>query len=332
MASSRCYTDAVESALSPPPALPACSLFGLLVACVPSGAAAAQDLGERVEEVLAEHGEGVVCSLWLGGLEGEPRFELAADTPRACASSIKTAYLIELFAKYAGRLDETLDETLDGALPGAAEALSDPRHPAIVHFDEETQAEIREHLENATVRRVGVAMIRGTGVSNEVYNAAANLVTAMFGGPEGLTRAIHARDHSLSGLVVRRYMLAARDVSGDNHATAASLAAALRMLATGKVPGVDVRTVAAMRAVMRVDDHPELGAHYLKTGSLDSDPMVRILSGWHEKHGEGLVYVVIAEQPGPGDRERPAAGSRLGDTAGRLRELLLTHAAEMEAK
>lgn len=290
--------------------------FGPAVAaCLVIGSATAQDLRARVDAVLTEHGNGVVCSLWLGGLEGEPYFEMAADEPRACASSIKTAYLIELFAKHAGRLDEPL--------PGTAEVLGDPQHPAIVHFDAGTQAEIREELQDATVRRIGVAMIRGTGVSNPVYNAAANVTTAAFGGPEGMTRAIHARDESLRGLVARRYMLAARDVTGDNQATASSLAAALRMLATGKVPGVGVRTVAAMRAVMRVEDDPELGAHYLKTGSLDSDPMVRVLSGWYERQGKGLVYVVIAEQPAPGDLERSAAGSRLQDTARRLRELLL---------
>ena len=36
-------------------------------------------------------------------------------------------------------------------------------------------------------------MIRGTGVSNPVYNAAANLVTAFLGGPPELTARIQAR-------------------------------------------------------------------------------------------------------------------------------------------
>ena len=83
-----------------------------------------------------------------------------------------------------------------------------------MHFDSGQREEVRRELTDATVREIDHHMIRGTGVSNVVSNAAANVTTAVLGGPEDLTRRIHARDPTFAGLVTRRYMLAARDVTG----------------------------------------------------------------------------------------------------------------------
>ena len=262
---------------------------------------------------------------------GAPLYTEAAETPRPAASSIKTAYLVELFAARA--------EALDEPLPGAEAVVGDAEHPAVAHFDAETRAEIREHLATATARTVGRHMIRGDGVSNAVYNAAANLTTAFLGGPRALTRAVHERHPDFSGIESRRYMLAARDVTGDNEATAASLAAVLAAIATGTTPEVGEETHEALREVLLLpepaeeagDDREDLAddseLHYFKGGSLNSDPITRVLSGYFRRPGDpagrALVYVFMGELPGPGDSDRAETGTRLRDYLEALRAAAL---------
>ena len=262
-------------------------------------------------------------SIWIGTADGEALYAESPDTPRPAASSIKTAYLVEFFADRA--------DTLDEPVPDAVDIVGNPEHPAIVHFDADTQAEIQEHLETATARTVGHHMIRGTGVSNPVYNAAANLVTAFLGGPPELTARIQARHSSYAGIDSRRYMLAARDVTGDNTATAGSLAAVLAAVARGDVPGVSTETHEAMRDILFLEDTGD-GRHYYKGGSLNSNPITRVLSGYYavpgEPAGRELVYAFMAEIPGPesvapGDLEAGDAGRRLQDHLEDLRAAAL---------
>ena len=262
-------------------------------------------------------------SVWIGPADGDALYEESAGAPRPAASSIKAAYLVEFFADRA--------ETLDEPVPGAAQVVGDPEHPAITHFDPETQAEIREHLATTNARTVGHHMIRGTGVSNAVYNAAANLVTAFLGGPPELTGRIHNRHPDFAGIASRRYMLAARDVTGDNEATAASLAAVLAAIARGDVPGLSPETHDAMRDILFLEEN-ELGRHFYKGGSLNSNPITRVLSGYWESPGEPagrqLVYVFMAEIPGPesvapGDLEAGEAGRRLQEHLEALRAAAL---------
>lgn len=269
-------------------------------------------------------------SIWIGTADGEALYDESADIPRPAASSIKTAYLVEFFSDRAGALDEPV--------PGAVDVVGDPEHPAIVHFDADTQAEIREHLETAAARTVGRHMIRGTGVSNPVYNAAANLVTAFLGGPPELTDRIRARHPDFTGIDSRRYMLAARDVTGDNTATAGSLAAVLAAVARGDVPGISPETHAAMRDILFLEDTAD-GRHFYKGGSLNSNPITRVLSGYYaapgEPGGRELVYAFMAEIPGPesvapGDLEPGDAGRRLQDYLEALREAALPVASSRE--
>ena len=295
--------------------------------CAGSPATPPAGPGERIaaalESVSAADFTDLGRSIWIGTADGEALYEESPDIPRPAASSIKTAYLVEFFSDRADALDEPV--------PGAADVVGNPEHPAIVHFDADTQAEIREHLETATARTVGRHMIRGTGVSNPVYNAAANLVTAFLGGPPQLTDRIHARHPDFAGIASRRYMLAARNVTGDNTATAGSLAAVLASIARSDVPGVASKTHEAMREILFLED-TEDGRHFYKGGSLNSNPITRVLSGYHEVRGEpadrALVYAFMAEVPGPesvapGDLEAGDAGRRLQDYLEALREAAL---------
>ncbi|MBN1475822.1 hypothetical protein JXA47_03620 [Candidatus Sumerlaeota bacterium] len=301
--------------------IPAIALMVICLGCrglLPSRGPITLDtakIDEAIRAITEEHGDGIEVSVWLGGLDGAPWYALNENEWRPGASAVKAAYLVELFAAHAGSLDEPLAET--------DQILSDPTHPAIVHFDERAQAEIRREHEGASVRRIGEMMIHGEGVSNTVYNAAANVTTAALGGAEGITERIHARSPDFGGIAIRRYMLADRNVTGDNEATAASLAAVLRRIAGADLPGVDEETVEAIREVLRGDRAWWLGLHFFKTGALNTNPLTRIESGYHTKRGRVIVYVVMTEQPNPGELTAEAAGERLQATTDRIRDLLL---------
>ena len=290
---------------------------------VPSPVNAEQSIGAALDGVSAADFTGLGQSIWIGTADGESLYEESPDTPRPAASSIKSAYLVEFFSDRADALDEPV--------PGAPDVVGNPEHPAIVHFHADTQAEIREHLETATARTVGHHMIRGTGVSNPVYNAAANLVSAFLGGPPELTGKIQARHPDFAGIDSRRYMLAARDVTGDNTATAGSLAAVLSAIARDDLAGVSSSTVEAMREVLFLEDTDD-GRHFYKGGSLNSDPITRVLSGYYQVPGEpadrALVYAFMAEIPGsgsvaPGNLESGDAGRQLQDHLEALRAAAL---------
>ena len=277
-------------------------------------------LDTQLDELLkAGQDDGMEVSVWVGGREDDPWYVRNAEVWRPVASAIKVAYLIELFNTYA--------DQLDGVLEGAAEIVTDSTHPAIAHFNDEQQSDIRDHLANATVREVGYMMIRGVGVSNAVYNAAANVTTTVLGGPASLTKLIHDRDPAFVGLVSRRYMQADRVVNGDNEATAAALAVVLQQIAFRRVPKTDADTTQAMWEILHVpEDAGSTGSHYFKSGSLDSDPLTRIRSGFWESPTGIVVYVVMVEQPNPGSRTREEAGLHLADVSVAVTDAVLAAA------
>jgi hypothetical protein len=267
----------------------------------------ARTLAAALDTRLAAHGDGVSAAVWLGGADGDAWFARAVDAPRATASAIKTFYLIELFGRFAGALDQPL--------PGVAGVLADDAHPAISHFTPEQRAEIRRELAGASARRVGLVMMGTAPASNIVYNAAANLTTAALGGPESLTAAIRARDRAFAGVAARRYMLRDRGERGDNEAPAVALAAVYQRLASRRLTGIDAATMDAIHAALRRADDPAIGTHFDKGGSLASDPMCEIRAGWYETGRGPLVYVVMTLQPMPGADGREASGRRLAATA-----------------
>lgn len=280
-------------------------------------------LDGKVKETLKSLGDGVGISVWYGGPEGEPWYAWQETASRPVASSIKTAYLVELFAAHAGKLDDPL--------PGAAKLLANDAHPAWAPFSQEERVEIRKTLGQASVRRVGEIMMGKAKAPNSVYNAAANLTTAVLGGPEELTKKIHKRDPGFRGIKARRYMLAKRTEKNDNVATAEGLAAVLRRVSTGQWNGLDEETAKALREAMLTSDSGPAGKHYRKGGDLNSNPLTVVRAGWYERDGETSLYVVVAVQPQPGNRSSSEAKQRLDDAAESLRSELLTAARQARA-
>lgn len=267
-------------------------------------------LSARVDGPLREHGQGIEASLWLGGVAGPAVFERNPLTPRPTASAIKSFYVVELFARFAGALDQPLPG-VDGVLAGDA-------HPAISHFTPEQRAEIRRELNGATVRRIGLVMMGTAPASNAVYNAAANVTTAVLGGPEALTALIRMRDAAFADVAARRYMLRNRRERGDNEAPAIALAALYQRLAARRLAGIDPSTMDAVHEALRRPDDPALGRHYEKSGNLDSDPLAEVRAGWYETAKGPLVYVVMTTQPTPGPSGREASSQQLAKTANAL--------------
>jgi len=273
---------------------------------------------EAVRAILAKHVGQVRTGLWMGGQLGDALYEKGSGETLPTASAIKTAILIELFARFA--------EALDQPPPGLDAILKDD-HPAIAHFNAQQRGEIRKGLSAVPVRRLGGIMMGSVPASNLVYNAAANVSTALLGGPREATRMIRARDPAFAPIAVRRNMLADRKATGDNEATLAALAAVLQRLSSRHIPGIADATVEDIRRAILTKDDPRQGRIFLKDGDLASDPITCVRTGWCEKPGVGaFVFVVMLVRDDPGAATRDETHRELAATAGRLVEILLDHA------
>ena len=271
-------------------------------------------LSEALGAAVKGYGDPVRMGFIVEGRGGAASGEGDATFPTA--SAIKTAILIELFARFAAALDQP---------PPGLDALLRDDCPTIAHFTPEQRAEVRRGLAGASVRRLGGIMMGSVDASNIVYNAAASVAIALLGGPGEATRAIRARDPAFAPIAVRRYMLTDRNSTGDNTATPAALAAVLRCLAHRQVPGLAGPLVEEIRRAVEAKDDPGRGRLFLKTGSLASDPLTIVRSGWLEpaRGGPPVIFVVMLAAPDPGTRSREAANEALGRLGDRLADILL---------
>ena len=87
----------------------------------------------------------------------------------------------------------------------------------------------------------------------------------------------------------------------------------------------------AVREILALEDQTGTDRHFFKGGSLDSDPLTRIASGFWETPAGTFVYVVMTERPDPGELDRDEAGRRLQATVGRVVELVTAAARRGQA-
>jgi Beta-lactamase enzyme family len=275
-----------------------------------------RDEAERsVRAIIEEHGGRARVGIWVGGPTGDASYAKGPDETLPTASAIKTAILIELFARFAGELDRP---------PAGLDAILRDDHPAIAHFAPKQRDEVRKSLDGVTVRRLGGIMMGSVDASNIVYNAAANVAIALLGGPAEATRSIRGRDPAFAPIAVRRYMLADRKATGDNEATAEALAAVLQRLASRRISRIAEATVDDIRRAVLAKDDPRRGRVFVKDGDLASDPITCVRSGWAEKPGGStIVFVVMLARDRPKSRTADEAHRDLAATAARLAESLL---------
>ena len=262
-----------------------------------------RQLDDAVQALLKAHGHGVTATIWVGGASGPAAYAHEPATIMPTASAVKTFYLLEFFAAHHDALDKPLD--------GAGAILNDDSHPAISHFSPAIRKEIRRDLGTATVRRIGQAMMGQTDVSNAVYNAAANLVTADLGGPEKLTGLIHARDPRFQTVMVRRYMLRDRTQPGDNEAPSEAFAALYQSLASRKLTGVDAIVMKTVHECLLRSKDAQPGPLYEKDGGLSTDPLTAVKAGWYQAASGPVVFVVMCRQPTVESSKRTAVYEQL---------------------
>jgi rhodanese-related sulfurtransferase len=295
-----------------------------LVACalIPGGTSAQESrvpaigpaaIRQAVEQSLPQSKQNIDVTVWVGGPTGPASYERGLKSVMPTASAIKTFYLVELFAAHADQLDQPI--------PDAKQILQDD-HPAISHFAPDVRDEIRRELSTATVRRVGLIMQSRTDVSNPVYNAAANLVTAHLGGPEKLTALIHARDPRFQSVMVRRYMLRDRNTPGDNEATAESFAALYQALASRRLKGISDGVMTALYDVLKRPGNSREPI-FDKDGGLGTDPMTSVRAGWKETKSGPVVFVVMTRQPITDQAQSDDAYKQLQALSASLRDRVL---------
>lgn len=247
---------------------------------------AAKPLTQVNDKLLADVAPGVRLGIWVGRPDGTALFTHDADAVMPTASSIKTALLIELFAMQKDNLDARPD--------GVAAIFQEADHPAFVHYREQDRKQSQEALTKMSVEQLGTQMIRVDVGPNLVYNGAANVVIALLGGPAEATARIHQRSGQFAGHTVNRYMLADRNTTGDNTATAVSLAAVHAALARREVKGLKADTIERLRKVLLLEQDKSDTSHYFKGGSLASAPATQVRAGWWEGKQPTVVYAIMA--------------------------------------
>ncbi|WP_425399840.1 serine hydrolase [Aeoliella sp.] len=237
------------------------------------------------DELIDDIPPGVRLGVWVGRPDGTALLKRDADAKMPTASSIKAALLIELFAMH--------EKSLDAPPESVVSIFSNAEHPAFVHYDRQERRQSRKALTDISVAALGKQMIRVGDGPNKVYNGAANVVIALLGGPEKATARIRKRNEQFAGHTVNRYMLADRNATGDNTATAQSLAAVHAALARREVEGLEPKTIERLRNVLLLSKDKSGTSHYFKGGSLGTDPVTYVRAGWWEGERPTVVYALM---------------------------------------
>ena len=225
---------------------------------------------------------------------GRVVFQHNSELELPAASSVKSILLLELFATFADELDTTDRSDI-------RKIVNDGNHPAIAHFSTKSKKLIAEGLSDVSIKQLGSILIdyedqEGNKYSNAVYNAASNVAIALLGGPEGASAAIQKRHDAFADVNFRRYMLADRNVTGDNTASPLALAK-LFHISVGKTPkGVKAKISKEVAAILHSVDYKNGAKLYSKGGTLYSDPVTQVRSGQYRRGKVRMNYAIMAKQ------------------------------------
>lgn len=249
---------------------------------------------KNVAPILARLPDATTIGLVVLDRRGKVVFQHNSELELPAASSVKSILLLELFAKYADELTKQQRDDI-------AEIVEDGEHPAIVHFSAKNKKVIAEQLAGVSIQQLGSILIdsedqSGNDYSNAVYNAASNVAIALLGGPVDSTALIQARHDKFENVNVRRYMLANRNVTGDNTATPLALAT-LFNISVGKTPkGVQPKTAKEVEKILHSIDYKNGAKLYSKGGTLHSSPVTHVRSGQYRKGKIRMNYAIMASQ------------------------------------
>ena len=252
-------------------------------------------LPRDVSDLLRTVPTGTVIGLVVLDDQGRVVYEHNSRRELPAASSIKSILLLELFDRYAGELDRQ-------PRPDIAAIVHNRKHPAVAHFKEPSQQEIANELSDVSIRQLGSILIdskdpSGKTYSNIVYNGAANVAIALLGGPAAATQKMQRRDAAFRGAHLRRYMLARRNVTGDNTATPLALATLFQTTIDKNPADLTADTVQGITDILHARDYPNGATLYAKGGALYSDPVTQVRSGHYSDGKRKMNYAIMASQP-----------------------------------
>ena len=251
-------------------------------------------LPKNVAAILQTIPDDTVIGLVVLDDQGKVVYQHNSRRELPAASSIKSILLLELFAQYAEELDRQPRDEI-------AAIVQNRKHPAIAHFPETSKQEIAAQLSGVSIRQLGSILIdskdrSGKPYSNLVYNAAANVAIALLGGPAAATAQMQQRHDAFQGAHLRRYMLARRNVTGDNTATPLALATLFQTTVNKTPPDLKAQTVKEVTDILHARDYPNGARLYAKGGTLYSDPVTQVRSGQFSNGQMTMNYAIMASQ------------------------------------
>jgi len=212
---------------------------------------------------------------------------LHSDEVLPSASLIKAFILIVAYIEFSNFWNE---------IPEALDTILNPYEPAMASlrmFDVSTRFHIQEKLSGMTYRDLAISMMGSNQnqIGNSAYNASANILIYLLGGPAECTRKIRSISPDFGSVYVGRYMLESRSPDNDNSNSLSSLAAAYRMIATETLPGAYANDFQELRSCFQTFDYMG-NINYQKHGHLSTAPSLTAWAGWIEKNSHFYFYCV----------------------------------------
>ena len=243
-------------------------------------------LPSRIEDYRQTHYPETEVAYWIetplyGSLQSH------SDEVWPSASIVKVFILITAYLEFRENWHET-PNGLDEILNTGGEVS-----PSMRMFDSSARAHVREQLMGMTYRDLAVSMMGSTQnqIGNSAYNAAANILIYLLGGPEECTRKVRAICLEFNSVYIGRYMLEDRTPFNDNSNSLTALAAACRMIATEALPGADSNDCQELKDCLQTFSYMGFNG-YQKRGHLSTAPSLTAWVGWMEINDQPYFYAI----------------------------------------
>lgn len=258
--------------------------LGLFSSLPPSGAFA--ELPGSIEDYRSRNHPETTVAFWAESSVNGCVYS-GEDTVLPVASMIKTFILVSAFLEFRDDWDEVPPEL--NAVLSYEEGYREP----LGMFSSSARQEVRNRLENMTYGNLARSMmgLNQSQIGNTSYNAAANVLIFLLGGPRECTERIRSIHRDFSTVRVGRYMLATRTSENENQASVRSLATVCRIICSQQIPGleaVDYQRITSCMQRITVSGHN----CYQKHGHLSQAPTVNAWMGWIEMGDDYGIYCV----------------------------------------
>ena len=210
------------------------------------------------------------------------------DAVLPAASTIKLFILLCAYLEFRGQWNEVPADL--AAILSYEEGFRAP----LGMFGSTARQEISRKLGNMTYAGLASSMMgrNQSEIGNPAYNAAANVLIFLLGGPAECTRRIHSIHEDLGSVRVGRYMLAERTPENENLCSVRALSTACRVICARELNGLasdDYDRISGCMQRISARGH----YCYQKHGHLSVAPTVNAWVGWVNIGGEYCIYSVV---------------------------------------